>query len=172
MQHSIAAVRKASSDENPHAALTLALTLPDVCASLESSDGRTTGAKYAAWWDTYLLPTYTIQIGSPPVEHVFLTGGDCYALRCAVLHQGLDDVSEQNARQVLEKFHFVQPRNSNVVIHRNQAGLALNLQVDIFCEEICQGVEAWLCAIGARQDVLDRIEALMKIDDLSGGWSM
>ena len=33
--------------------------------------------------------------------HVFLHGEDCYALRCAVLHEGADDIVTQRARVAL-----------------------------------------------------------------------
>jgi hypothetical protein len=59
--------------------LTIALTIPDICASLESSNGNTNGELYARWFDTYVANRYQDS----------LTGKDVYKLRCAYLHQGI-----------------------------------------------------------------------------------
>lgn len=34
-------------------ALQVSLTLPDICAALQSDDGRASKSKYIAWYDTY-----------------------------------------------------------------------------------------------------------------------
>jgi len=140
----INAVRAAVKQENWYAALALALTLPDICADLEKP-GRHSGERYADWWNTYLLPEYTI----PGIEdvrepHVLLSGNDCYALRCAFLHQGLSDISRQRAQEAISRFHFAFPNpNRRIVRHRNQLDDVLQLQVDLFCEDICLGAEQW-----------------------------
>ena len=59
-------------------ALNIALTIPDICASLESEDGKTSGEKYRQWVDKYFSPKY---IG-------WIVGEDIYKLRCSCLHQG------------------------------------------------------------------------------------
>ena len=74
---------------------------------------------------------------------VLLGGRDCYALRCSFLHQGLGDISNQRAREVLPGFHFVRPLPGKNIVHRNIWYGALQLQVDCFCEDICVGVEQW-----------------------------
>lgn len=61
----------------------------------------------------------------------FLNGGDCYALRCAVLHEGSDDIVEQRAREALERFEFYEPA-PGLRMHCNQIGVRLQLQVDLF----------------------------------------
>jgi hypothetical protein len=75
-------------------------------------------------------------------------GDDCYALRCSFLHQGLSDITEQRARRVLSDFRFVHPDpNGRLVPHCNRFRDAvhdvLQLQVDLFCRDICAGVEQW-----------------------------
>ena len=34
-------------------ALQASLTLPDICGALQSDNGKATGDKYIAWYDTY-----------------------------------------------------------------------------------------------------------------------
>jgi hypothetical protein len=55
----------------------MALTLPDICAALESDDGRTSGAKYKAWLNrNYIEGRATT-----------LTAASLYQYRCGVVHQ-------------------------------------------------------------------------------------
>lgn len=169
MEHLTGAVRQAVAQNNPYAALLVALTLPDICAALSAANGKTCGARYAAWFDRYVRPAYTRTVSGR--THVFLGGADCYALRCALLHEGLDDTSGQRAKAALDSFAFVQPTSRGTVIHCNQSGKRLNLQVDVFCGDMCSGVEAWLLDVADQPETVQRIAELMTIDDLSRGWS-
>jgi hypothetical protein len=58
-------------------ALMTALSLPDVCAALESPNGATNGAKYKAWYGVWMAPSYPE-----------MTAEDIYGLRCGIVHQG------------------------------------------------------------------------------------
>lgn len=170
MDHLIQAVRAAVDQRNSYAALALALTLPDICASLEAADGKTSGRRYAAWWDTFVGPRYRQLLGPERIERVFLSGDDCYALRCAFLHQGLDDITGQRAQDALDAFRFVQPSDGSE-FHRIRADALLNLQVDVFCQEMCRAVEQWLSVASPRAEVGQRLGRLMKIEDPDGNWS-
>ncbi len=136
MQQFVDAVRQAIATSNWVSALTTALALPDICGWLETPDVKSQ-KRYEIWFDTYMLGRYTAH-----AEHVFLSGADCYALRCALLHEGSDSTERQRARQALTQFRFVVPRPGDTV-HCNQVGSLLQLQVDLFCEDICEGVEEW-----------------------------
>jgi hypothetical protein len=134
------AVRAAVRQQNWYAALALALTLPDICADLENPKNKKSEERYVKWWKTYLSDNAGL-----PTEGKLMTGGlsgnDCYALRCSFLHQGLSDVTAQSARRVVSHFRFSIPTGS--FIHLNNVNGATQLQVDIFCEDICKGVEQW-----------------------------
>ena len=74
---------------------------------------------------------------------VLLSGSDCYALRCALSHQGSDDISTQRARDALNKFQFVASggrRHLNLDIDRARERTALQLDVGVFCEGVCLAV--------------------------------
>jgi hypothetical protein len=121
------------------------------------------------WCTTYLTPRYTHRIGPARTEHVFLDGRDCYALRCAVLHEGVDDVSGQRAKKALDSFLFVVPPTDGL-LHCNQSDSKLQLQVDIFCRDICAGVDEWLAAVPpAVPEVAERMRSLMVVHSLEGG---
>jgi len=78
-------IEKSLENENWYAALSLALTLPDICANV-SSPATGSKVRYVSWFNQYMLSKYTRQVGADKSEHVFLCGEDCYALRCALLH--------------------------------------------------------------------------------------
>ncbi|MGY1707353.1 hypothetical protein ACI79C_22560 [Geodermatophilus sp. SYSU D00697] len=166
MEHLVQAVRAAVAQRNLYAALALALTLPDICGSIEPGDDGSR-RRYTGWWDKHVGALYRHPVGAEAQEHVFMTGGDCYALRCALLHQGLDDVTAHRAREVVERFHFVQPTAGGWVVHRNQVDSVLMLQVDQFCEELCQAVERWLEEVRGDPRKAAELNRLMFIDDFS-----
>jgi hypothetical protein len=159
MKQFVDAVRMATNQGNYYTALATALTLPDICVSLES--GSTSGQAYAGWFDTHVAPKYTAKVGPSNDLHVFLSGHDAYALRCAFLHNGSDVTSTQRARQAIAGFQFVAPKEGWLV-HRNQVNDKLQLQVDIFCGDICDGVDVWLNGRGSSTSALP----LMKIGSL------
>jgi len=118
----------------------LALTLPDICGRLENPHAKSE-KRFIAWWDKYLLAKYSSVVRGRP--HIFLAGGDAYSLRCAFLHEGADETVAQRARVALTKFHFITPPSGGV-LHNNQINSILQLQVDIFCNDIAQGVTQWV----------------------------
>jgi len=107
------AVRKAIAAENYYAALALALTLPDMCVKLTT--GRTSGAKYAAWIEKYMPGDYW-RLGAQGFEAAFkllnytppkFVPEDFYALRCAYLHEGSGDITEQAIQHAINRFQFL-----------------------------------------------------------------
>ncbi|MFJ4026010.1 hypothetical protein ACIPWF_00860 [Paenarthrobacter sp. NPDC089989] len=165
MKHLVDSVRSSLALENWYAALSLALTLPDICGRLESPELRSQ-RRYVQWCKTYLEPKYTAPGSSG--ARLFLSGKDCYALRCAVLHEGQDDIVDQRAKEALGSFAFTTPF-PGVFMHCNQVDNKLQLQVDRFCLDICAGVDAWMKEVsGRRSDVQDRMGKLMLLQDLAG----
>lgn len=167
MDHLIGAVEKAIDEQNWYAALSLALTLPDICAKMEAPT-QGSAKRYAAWANIHFAPKYTHRIGADRIEHIFLSGNDLYALRCAVLHEGSDDIIQQRARESLEKFHIIAPPEGGM-LHCNQLGTMLQLQVDVLCQDICMSVRQWLDSIDDQSELQQRISGLMKIHPYKAG---
>lgn len=106
MIQKLEAIKKAYSDGNYMAALALALTIPDICGQVEFpelSGSRHVGERYRKWFDLHMKQYY----GEDGIMHTDLSSLDnkmervfnadiCYALRCAVLHSGNDDVNRVN----------------------------------------------------------------------------
>jgi hypothetical protein len=168
MEHLLRAVETAVVQQNWYAALTTALALPDICAWVENPSVGSR-ARYVAWFDRFLRPLYTKRVGASQEEMTFLTGDDCYALRCAFLHEGRDDVTEQKAQDVVERFEFtVAPPGWVVHCNMSMVGGKLQLQVDQFCAEIVGAVRAWFTTVLGRPDVQSRLLTLLRLHDVNG----
>jgi hypothetical protein len=166
MKHLVAALDNALRAGNHYGALAIALALPDICGWVEDPT-QYSRARCVAWYKKYLQSKYTRSATRLVAEHVFLGGEDFYALRCAFLHEGRDEIADQKARQVLEKFEFVVPPKG-WEIHRNQTNNVLQLQVDIFCRDIAEGVSRFLSDIEANPDAMARMQQLLVVHDING----
>ncbi len=158
MKHLINSVNKSLDNGNYISALYLSLTLPDICARIESIDNKTSKKKYIEWFNAYLSQQYKHRIGSENKEHVFLTGDDLYALRCAVLHEGRLDISEQSAKKIHDKFLFTIGHP-----HLRQINSVLQLDVSSFCKEICKGVSEWLRVFQDDPRIKNKLNDLLSI---------
>lgn len=166
MEHLLNAVETAIRQQNWYAALATALALPDICGWTEDPQAKSK-ARYVNWFDRFLRPLYTRQIGADGRELTFLTGNDCYALRCAVLHEGRDDITDQAAREVVERFEFIiAPPGYRV--HLNMFGSQLQLQVDQFCADMVSAVRSWWGTTQGSPEVESRIGALLRLRDING----
>lgn len=157
MQQFIQATRDAVTQGNWYAALALALTMPDICGRLEDPS-QESEARFVSWYDRFLLHKYQFRIGPHSVLHSLLSGADCYALRCAFLNQGEFGAETPRAREALRGFHFVLPRPGSPV-HLDQTGDVLQLHVDRFCLDVCEGVEQWLASVAGKDSVQERLSA-------------
>jgi hypothetical protein len=105
-------------------------------------------------------------LDATPRSHASVTRGDCYALRCAYLHQGDFDTTDQPAHDVIERFHFVvAPAGSS--LHRNQHENRLLLGVPEFSEEMCAATERWIPLV-TDAEAVRRLNALATIEVIDG----
>jgi hypothetical protein len=159
MDRFTAAIRKSLESQNWYAALYMSMTLPDICARLESDDGKTNANRYMAWFEKYLADNYKREIGPDRHLHVFLSGADCYALRCAILHEGITDITTQRCRDAVERFHF-----TVVGAHCNQFNFVLQLDVPTFCNDVCRAAERWIDDFRTNHpDKLNRLDQIVKV---------
>jgi hypothetical protein len=181
MQNFIEALEKCMETENWYGALFIALTLPDICAKIEYPDEKKSSAKrYTQWFDVYLKKNYETSrnaiplsselealttlipagIGGGRKKETFLTGSDFYALRCAYLHEGSNEITNQRKREILEKFEFVQPRKGMIFHNNLKNGRILQLQVSELANEVMLGVMNWL------NDIKNDEIKMSKVNDL------
>jgi hypothetical protein len=161
MDDLIKALELSVANKNWYGSLFVALSVPDICGYLESptTDSPT---RYKRWFEKYMLPKYSRRIGGSSTPHIFLSPSDCYALRCALLHEGRGKITGKPAREVLDRFHFISPPPSGQ-IHCNQSNNILQLQVDIFCNDILSGLREWLQDIQKVSEVKQRIGNILKV---------
>lgn len=155
-------LREAGAHHNYYAAIAMALTLPDICSKLQYPEERNTGTRYKNWYDQYMLKKYQHEVGADRQLHTFLSGNDFYALRCAYLHHGESEVTDQRAREVLNHFVFLKPQLMSA-IHLNQSDDKLQLQVDIFCVDVLLSVEEWVQDYKEDEGINQRAQNLFEI---------
>jgi len=165
MEHLINSVKQSIENKNWYGALTLVLILPDIAGKIEHPNYGS-GKRYADWFDKYILDNYKANIGPDGIEHIFLSGNDCYALRCAYLHEGKSDIVKQRARDVLDDFEFLIPPLNNWKVHKNQANNKLQLQVNIFCQDIINGIEDWRKDISSDEEKQKKLTDFLKVYEL------
>jgi hypothetical protein len=149
-------------DKNWIGALTIALALPDQCAFSEGGSKKSE-ASYVAWFDKWLASSFQEHIGFMNAIHVvFLSGQDMYALRCAFLHRASSEIADQRAQDFLESIQFVVPDDNGESLHLYRTKTELFLQVDLFVQDICGGVDQWLQSVEGTTDqsIIDRAARL------------
>ncbi|OPA28911.1 hypothetical protein BHL47_16430 [Bacillus cereus] len=110
-----------------HLSLGIALCIPDICAGLQSDDGKTSGKKYKEWYNNYVA------------DKLRLSADDCYYFRCSFLHQG----STQHEKSKYKKIIFIEP-GAPFVLHNNVMNDVLNIDVRIFCKDLIESARQWL----------------------------
>ena len=166
MEYLIQSIEMSLNSENHYAALVMALAIPDICGWIENPHS-TSKERYISWFEKYLQSEYIREATPSMPKHIFLTGSDCYALRCAFLHEGRENISEQKAQQVLDSFQFVVPP-SGWTVHNNQMNNTLQLQVDIFCRQVITGAKQFLIDISNNSEASKRINQGLQIRDING----
>lgn len=137
-------IEKARDAECFFAELALALTIPSVCSryglNTEELNSQKESKRYPAWYEKYVYPQYQ-----------FLTGKECYAVRCAILHNGDVDLYSQ----------YILQHESKV----NNYRLVIPEYGDNFClqyEEDSQLHDRPFCAAGLAAKILDGYEEFKK----------
>jgi hypothetical protein len=136
MRTLIEQTRQAADSNAYYLSLFAALALPDICAAMSALDGQAKRKRYIEWFDKYVAPKYTVG----PSKNPSFSGADCYYYRCSILHQA----SSQHPQSSYARILFVEPGTSTNIFHNNVLNDALNLDVRLFCRDICDGADAWL----------------------------
>ncbi|ENH96894.1 hypothetical protein J416_08277 [Gracilibacillus halophilus YIM-C55.5] len=160
----IISIMSAIENENWYAALSISLTLPDICSKIEKPK-NSPNDRYPKWFDKYVSKYYTVYHRNSKIN-TFLTGNDAYALRCSFLHQGETNIEEQKARKVLNDYVFVAPL-ANSIVHNNKVNDTLQLQVDIFCKDIIEGIKEWLDDVKNNKEINERAKNIIEIKNNS-----
>ena len=139
MDYLLLEIENALKNREYFIALFCTLTLPDICAALESKDGKTTGELYRAWYKKNM------------VGQKALNAEQCYNFRCKMLHQGLSsyksDRGKNHGPEPLEqRVLFVYPNNqlfmdNNKFMIGNKEAITVDLIK--FCSNMIKSVRIW-----------------------------
>lgn len=151
MKNFIDSVRLSILNQNWFGALFLALCIPDICGRLEFSN-MTTKDRYIRWFQENLGSKYNPSFN----------GQDCYYFRCACLHEA----SESHDQLSFDRIHFVVPPLNGHKVHRNMLNNVLQLQIDVFCEDICFALEEWLIKVNTNDEINFKLNSFINIYEL------
>jgi len=154
MDNIIKSIENSLQNKNWYSALVLSLILPDVCAKLEDN-GKSSSVRYPEWFNTYLGKKYD----------GFLSGNDCYSLRCAFLHEGSSNIETQKAKDVLDHFVFVANgahcnrfSNCHFGDTKYDGKDFLQLSVNNFCQDMIKATKQWLNDRSINKNLSDMLE--------------
>lgn len=163
----VESVKLSLQTENWLPAITIALTLPDICAKIDGSYGGNSQERYAAWYEANVaeLPMIFGPEFSPYKN--FMSGNDCYALRCAFLHEGETEIKKHHrAKENIDLYPFKVSDMvpwSLTVTHEHSSKVMLSLDPRFFCNDICRAVNAWLDSKVDNVRVQESIKKLPRI---------
>lgn len=140
-------IEKALTSGFYYLAIVSSLTLPDICAALESPDGESNKKRYVDWCDLWLLPKYPN-----------LTSSELYNLRCGVIHQGKAIHPSMGYSRIL----FTLPVKQNIVSHNNIINDALNLDAVTFCRDVLECVGNWYTREKNNPQVMANLSNMVK----------
>lgn len=102
-------IQKALDCKLYQSALSLALTVPDICGQINYPHLKKTGERYKKWFDNYVKndyiynPEYSQDYTAFTDGKYYFDGAACYALRCAFLHSGDDKVENTVFKGINDK---------------------------------------------------------------------
>lgn len=131
--------RAAIDAGNLYAGLSLALMIPDICASLEDPGPGKSQSRYVRWCKVWVEPKFTFKIGPMRKPHVFISADDCYQLRCSLIHSGQSSI-DSSKRKYLHRFEFF---DETVGAHLNQVNEFLQLKASNFTRTMFEAADEW-----------------------------
>jgi hypothetical protein len=167
VEHITNSILSCVASRNWHAALALALTIPDTCGQIEYPDWAgpgQTGKRYPAWFDTWVKEKL-FRIGHDGKEFP-MSGADCYALRNAYLHTGVKEARPPEH----SGYRLIVPTSGNLA-NMSTAGagdtdIVLYVGTESLCSAVCDGAREWTASIiERRSEAKNEIENLLKIEE-------
>ena len=158
--------RSALESENWYAALSTALTLPDIASSLEDPGPGKSQRRFVDWCRKWLEPEFTFESGYPRESKIWFSAEDCYQARCSIIHSGSAIIDERRRKEI-ERFEFF-----SAGPHMNICGgsiddvpqpVFLQLRVDAFCNTMFDVIDRWDLAVKSDQAVQKEKENLLVI---------
>ncbi|MCK4096449.1 hypothetical protein HCY64_10390 [Acinetobacter radioresistens] len=164
MQQYLDSIRLSLATKNYFGAIAMALTLPDICASIEAENNETSREKYCAWFDSYLSQEYKIPADDWSEEKVLFSAKECYAARCSFLHQGTNITSHQKVLKGVEKAApSVSFMKDTIISKVSRNDHEVTLDVDSFCQNMINAVNKWIEDNKNNEIICDKIAKLPNV---------
>lgn len=175
MKAIIDSIFKSLDAQNYFGALFMALTIPDICASVENPGNKKRGVRYRKWFEENLKAKYypesmlelientrpelalqldeseKLRLRVEPVGELAFTDDMCWKLRCSVLHEGSTHAGP---------FSFILTHGNS---HRNIIDGVLQLSTVRLCNDICIAFELWCEKNKDNEDIKKRLLEGMRI---------
>ena len=160
--------RQAIAHENLYAALCIALTLPDMCGTLETPEITSVGERYRKWFDKWAVECVNEADGHflAPI----ITAEDCWQLRNAILHAGTGLTGRAGGYTVIDEFVFVPGSSTNYltrvegnVVDGRPTPNRIIVNAAMFVTNMLVAVEKFRHATRNDADIQERISRLFTI---------
>lgn len=99
-------IRNALNNNCLWAALSLSLSIPDICGKIKYPNDKPS-IRFIKWFDEYLGQFEKCPTKENEIEMPYLNGKLFYQLRCAFFHEGTNDIEEKNTSFNLDCFQFI-----------------------------------------------------------------
>lgn len=158
-------IERAVANKMYQSALTLTLTLPDICGKAEFPSAKVR-IRYQAWFDKYVTPLYMPKhfVSLESHDTRIMTGDVCYALRCSYLHSGNDDIGNKGKEAILsndDKNHIITYKLILTIDEDDNDGIECNtdnstqereyivrINIPKMCCKICEATRAYIHSHG------------------------
>jgi hypothetical protein len=138
-----------------YAAIAVAVSIPDVCDTVEVGDARASWKRYKAWFNKYASTKFE-----------YFDADTCYELRCGVSH----NAKLKGGKNKLSRFDhlwFTVVRDhlftENISVnHAALPGALLQLDVNDFCERMIAAAQAWERAMVGNEQVRVNMHSIVR----------
>jgi hypothetical protein len=161
MEKILKSIENSLQNKNWYSAFVLALILSDICGKLEDNN-KSTSKRYPDWFNTYLGKKY----------NGFLSGDDCYALRCSFLHEGSSNIEKQRAKDILDHFVFISNgahcnrfSNCHFGDPKYDGKDFLQLSANNFCQDMIEATKQWLMDVKDNESVQKNMAEMLEIHE-------
>jgi hypothetical protein len=131
--------------------LHVTVCLPDICAALQSSNGRTTGSLYRAWCDRF-------------APDPFLTSAERWEMRNRLLHEGSARAKRQGR---YSGYSFGKPSSTGQIDHKRVERAVLHLDVGELANEIQAAVLSWIAWLKANKQSREGVNVLKNLPSMA-----
>jgi len=143
-------IRDAMSSRMWYAAVTMALTIPDICAALETPS-ESVKIRYKRWYNAYFSGRFP-----------YMTDDDCFSLRNGVVHEGTFGTNGQYRRIIL-LLPNEDPTRGSVSGAGILLGDAMVVDARMFCEQMLDAMCVWYASSRTNPVVQGNLPRLVQL---------